>query len=300
MVARTSFAETFVVFMLAFGIASPAVAGGGVSVVVQPWGPVKEVTFDPATPPLDDNGKPILSKDEAAKALGVPIADFAYHAVEDGKGGLTLTGLDITVQGSTTVYLPIGADQQLTDHEYGHDVLYKYEYQSSSEIFTDATRELLGKTFQNEAALKQAVNSALDVATSSVELALNLSALKYDYLTNHGLNNQVNPKTGKPVDTPTGIQMTEHEFDDLIPTGEPTRPCGCRPWAGTAPDPARVFFDSVTNRISFGGDVLITDAATSSDPIVGRGKFQVEPLNSDRPYRRRSNSSVGYDIEHCR
>jgi len=51
-----------------------------------------------------------------------------------------------------------------------------------------------------------------------------------------------------------------------------------KPQAATAPYPARVFFDNTTSQLSFGGDLLITDTNNPIDSIIGRGKFQVDPL----------------------
>ena len=105
------------------------------------------------------------------------------------------------------------------------------------------------------------------------------SGEKYDKLTNHGRNDQVDPKTNQPIDTPTGIAMTKDERAKAPPAGQaPSTPDTTKPTGSTAPDPARVFFNPANSQLSFGGDLLITHTNSPVDSILGRGQFQIDPL----------------------
>ena len=50
-----------------------------------------------------------------------------------------------------------------------------------------------------------------------------------------------------------------------------------RVWGGTA-DPPWLQFDPLTYLVSLGGDVLITDTNDMTDPIIGRGAFELDPM----------------------
>ena len=72
--------------------------------------------------------------------------------------------------------------------------------------------------------------------------------------------------------------MVLAERDAPPPGKKPGKPDTSKQWGFTAPDPARVFFDPLTDRLSLGGDVLITHTANPLDPIRGRGAFEFDPM----------------------
>ena len=55
---------------------------------------------------------------------------------------------------------------------------------------------------------------------------------------------------------------------------QPKKPDESKQKAGVGEPPA-IFFNSDTQRLSFGGDRIIDVATSPSDPILGRGELQV-------------------------
>lgn len=266
------------------------------SVTVQPWGATQTNYFDPAKPagaaadpskpgdlpgpPVDEKGAPLLKPGEAGAAVYKVDANFRYRGSAAG-GKVTITGVDAVVSGSTVIYLPSGATQQLIDHENGHDTLYREEYANNAQKkVSQSIANLVGSQYANEADAVAAITSAVkNRGTGSIKQQMDISVAKFDRVTNKGNNDLVDPTTGKVVDTPAGIAMTRAEWAKAPPAGQaPGKPAENKPQAATAPDPARVFFDQTTSRLSFGGDLDLKYTSTALDPITERGLLQVDSL----------------------
>lgn len=275
--------------------ALPAVAAD-TSVTVQPWGATQTSVFDPAKPagtpadptkpgdlpgpPVDAQGTPLLKPGEAGAAVYKVEASFSYRG--SGAGGkVTITKVDAVVSGSTVIYLPTGATQQLIDHENGHDTLYREEYVNNAQKkVSESMATLVGSQYANQADAEAAIRSALqNRGTGSIKQQMEISVAKFDRVTNKGNNDLVDPTTGKAVDTPSGIALTKAEWAKAPPAGQaPGKPAENKPQAATAPDPARVFFEQTTSRLSFGGDLDVKYAANPLDPISQHGLLQIDSL----------------------
>lgn len=284
--------------LLTLLLATPLVTfANGLTVTVTPWGPVTTVEFDPGKapgtpadptkpgdlpgPPVDDNGKSLIVPGEEAVAVAsTDTTQSSYQGTVDGAGRVTITAVDVKISGATTIYVPKTADQQLKDHETGHDTLAKYEYDTNAaRKLREAMGALVGRTFENAAAAKAAYEAAIDRGAEAVDRQIDLIGTKYDGLTNHGRNDQVDPKTGKAVDTPAGVAMTEEEWKQAPAAGErPARPDPDRPQGATAPHAAGVTYDAASGELAFVGDRFLREASTAPDTILGLGIFEIGSL----------------------
>jgi len=281
---------------LACLVVSPVIAADPV-VTVDPWGPVTIVVFDPDKPPgaaadpakpgdlpgppADPDGRSIIPANERAVAVAEPAYEFTVRTTGPDAAHQTIAAVTVTLSGKTTIYLPKDADQQLKDHESAHDALAKIEYdQASRQKIAEAVKGLVGSTFGSFEEAHAAVDQAIDRhGLQALRRQIDLIGSKFDRLTNHGRNDQVDPATGKVIDTPTGVAMTLAERARAsAPGAAPMRPDAARALGATAPDPARAFFDPATDRLGVGGDLLLSYTNVLPDPIVGRGLVQVEPM----------------------
>lgn len=284
--------------LVALLLATPLTAvANGLTVTVNPWGPVTTVEFDPGKapgtpadpdkpgdlpgPPVDDNGKSLIVPGEAAVAVAATdTTQSSFQGTVDGAGRVTITAVDVKISGATTIYVPTNADQQLKDHETGHDTLAKYEYDTNAaRKLREAMGALAGRTFENAPAAKAAYEAAIERAAETVDRQIRLIGEKYDGLTNHGRNDQVDPKTGKAVDTPAGVAMTEQEWQNAPAAGErPGKPDPDQPQGSTAPHAAAVTYDAASGELAFVGDRFLRQATTAPDSILGLGIFEVGNL----------------------
>ena len=208
-------------------------------------------------PPLGANNMPLIPAGSNGFTYCTPNAAF-------GPSGITVTA-------TATIYVPaLPANpsaqdtldhQLLLAHEQGHARLCSIEYIRTAQTkVSEATSDLTGTTLQ----------AALLRAIMALEDQRKILSDKYDLLTMNG--------TSKTVNAEQGEALALAERDAPPPGGLPGRPYTSRQWGFTAPDPARVFFDPLTDRLSLGGDVLITDTANPLDPIRGRGAFEFDPM----------------------
>ena len=218
----------------------------------------------PAGPPNNLPGPPV----DAKKMPTVPAGADAVTSC-DARGTAGPNG--VTVTGVVTIYVPVlpanptaeetQVDQELRAHEQGHVDLCKNEYaKNAQKKFSEAISDLTGTTLQK----------ALDRGREAFLDQEKILSDKFDRLTKDGTSNTVTASQG--------VSMALAERDAPPPGEAPGKPDTSKQWGFTAPDPARVFFDPLTNRLSLGGDVLITDTANPLDPIRGRGAFEFDPM----------------------
>ena len=250
---------------LVAGEAAAQVVPGNV-VVVTPFNTRPVVTFDPT--------KPLGAPAGGANNLpGPPVDDAGNALVEPGLDAVTtcevvadINGNTVTVTGVATIYVPTGNDAKLLQHERAHVFLCRREYNDSAESkFTLATQPFM--TFGST------LTEAAERALAAVRQQMGVISDKFDLLTGHGRS----PTVG----TARGVRETLREREEArrqsafrVPPGLPDT---YRVWGGTA-DPPWLQFDPVTFRVSLGGDVLITDANDMTDPIIGRGAFELDPM----------------------
>jgi hypothetical protein len=295
--AARSCAAVVALALVLVPFAAPASADDEVTVTVDPWGAPTVNTFDPTKPPgtpadpnkegdlpgppVDKDGKPLIQPGEAAAAVFTNTYTFKYHYDNNKDGTVTITHVDVTVRGSTTIYDPNDADQQLKDHELGHDTLNAWEYGKDAKTkFTEAAKTVIGHKYPNLDKLKEGVNGALaSNGSASLKDQMQTDNDDYDRYSNHGKNDVKDPETKKTIDQETAIAKTEADHSKAPAAGtSPASPDPKKPPASTAPDPANVSFNPATDRLSFGGALAITHAGNPGDPILGRGVFQVGPM----------------------
>jgi hypothetical protein len=282
---------------LALAFAAATAVAGDVTVTASPWGGPTVNTFDPNKPPgtpadptkpgdlpgppVDSDGKPIIPSDEAAVATPAYTSSFKFTFSNNANGTVTVKTIDATIGGGTTIYDPNDADKQLKDHELGHDKLNKFEYDKDAKTkFEQALQNAVGKVYPNKAVAQAAIAKLIaDNAAASLFKQWSDIGEDYDKYTDHGKNDVKDPGTGKPIDTDTGVSKAEADQTKAAAAGSnPSSPDLTQPHASTAPDPATVSFDPTTSRLSFGGDLLVNFTNDPTDPIIGRGQFQIDPM----------------------
>ena len=176
---KFSFFAAFLASIFFLGAAWPAVADD-TNVTVQPWGAPEVKIFDPTKspgaaadptkpgdlpgPPVDGNGTPLVPANESAVAVAGIDTNFTVDtSAPDMNGNVKVAGVGVTITGKTIIYLPKDANQQLKDHESGHDALYKNEYDKKArQKLDEAAKTVVGKRFGSADDAKKAVEKALD------------------------------------------------------------------------------------------------------------------------------------------
>jgi hypothetical protein len=153
-------------------------------------------TFDPAAPPAD---MPPLRRGESAECdsnflsnasvSGESRQTDAAHAV------LTITQVRMTLQLKITIWAPVGATEQVLQHEDGHRQISEYYYQTADKLAQRIAATYIGKQVEITGTDLNAVSSAMlqqlaDEITGEYDKELNPESaqLLYDALTNHGRN----------------------------------------------------------------------------------------------------------------
>jgi len=238
--------------------------GGQVTVTPNPYGSPAITTFPPGTPPSDL--KPGESADATARAT-VDAGAEGVMFVPNGDGTFSITKIEATTSGSTTIRQPANAGDDLKNHELGHDTLFKDEYDKNAKRKAEtALKELLGKKFNSVQEMQDAFSATLKKAGAAIEQQMQTLSDKYDKLTHHG------DGTGAP--TNAGITDAKKERDNAKPAGQnaqvPNIPSGQSSNFHAVIDAA--------DHVQFQGTSAITNPAVASDPINTRGQLVIEPL----------------------
>jgi len=160
---------------------------------------VADHTFDPAAPPAD---MPHLAPGEIAACDsnfvsyasigGQPRRTDAAHAT------VTITKVNVTLQLHINIWLPIGATQQVMEHEQGHRQISEYYYQTADKLAAQIAAKYLGKTVDitgsdlNAESNKMLEQMAADLtAEYNQELNPGPTQQLYDDITDHGRNEVV-------------------------------------------------------------------------------------------------------------
>ncbi|EAZ88061.1 hypothetical protein [Crocosphaera chwakensis] len=271
------------------------------NVTVNPWGMPMIMEFDPNKspgteadptipgdlpgPPADENGNSLLREGEDAFAQPFIQQTFMYQFNSDQNGKITITSINVTVSGKTVIHLPNDADDTLKEHENGHDTLNKEEYTKRIEgKLKDSLRDLMGSMYVGEGnTLQEKINNAKAKAEKAINdrliqrgiasstMQMDTLGKKYDKLTDHGKSDT--------VDTDEGVKEAIKERNKAPKAGkEAKKPEQSKQMGSTSPSSSLSLFDSNTNRLSFGGDTLLTVTNDPTDPIIGRGQIQIDPM----------------------
>ena len=239
---------------------------GQVTVTPNPYGSPTTNPFPPGSPPGDL--KPGESADATANVT-LDAGDNGVTLVQNGDGTFSITKITATASGSTTIRQPANADDDLKNHELGHDMLFKNEYDKNTKRKAEAALgELLGKKFASQADAEKAFNDALAKATNAIKQQMQTLTDKYDKLTHHG------DGTGETTDKGKADALKER--DNAKPAGQnPQTPNNKGPKGQS--NNFHSSLDPGTDTIHF-QTATITNPAAPSDPINTRGQLVIQPL----------------------
>ena len=151
-------------------------------------------TFDPAAPPAD---MPQLRPGEIAicdsnflsnaTVGGVPHQTDATHAT------ITISKVNVTLQLIINIWVPVGANDRLIEHEQGHRQISEYYYQAADKLVAQIAARYLGQRLEITGADLNAESGKILQQTAAAiaadynkELNPAPTQLLYDDITDHG------------------------------------------------------------------------------------------------------------------
>ena len=152
--------------------------------------------FDPASPPAE---MPPLSAGESAECD----SDFQSSASVRGEtqptdathATVTINHVKMTLQLKINIWLPVGANQHLVDHEDGHRQISEAYYQTADRLAERVASTFLGRRVEITGTdLAAESNKILQQTAGEItaeynkELNPNPTQLLYDSITDHGRN----------------------------------------------------------------------------------------------------------------
>lgn len=153
-------------------------------------------SFDPASPPAD---MPPLSPGENAECD----SDFVSNASVRGEtresdathATLTITAIKMALQLNINIWLPVGANAHLVEHEQGHREISEYYYQTADKVAGRIAATYIGKRIEvsgpdlSAESGKVLQQMAAEIANEyNKELNPGPTQLLYDNITDHGRN----------------------------------------------------------------------------------------------------------------
>jgi hypothetical protein len=156
-------------------------------------------TFDPAAPPAD---MPPLAAQESAECdssfLSGASVRGEFRRADATRATVMITQIKVTLQLHINIWVPIGASQQVMDHEDGHREISEYYYQSADKLaeriaaaYMEKRAEISGTDLDAEST-KMLQQMATEI-TDEYNRQLNPepTQLFYDSITDHGRNGTV-------------------------------------------------------------------------------------------------------------
>jgi hypothetical protein len=153
-------------------------------------------TFDPASPPA--NMPPLAHRETAecdsdflssASVRGEPRQTDATHAT------VTITQIKMTLQLNINIWVPVGATQQVIEHEEGHRQISESYYQTADKVAERIAAAYMGKQVEIAGAdLSAESTKMLQQMAANIndeyktELNPGPAQLLYDSITDHGRN----------------------------------------------------------------------------------------------------------------
>jgi hypothetical protein len=153
-------------------------------------------TFDPAAPPAD---MPPLAGQESAECdssfrSGASVRG-EFRRTDGTRATVAVTQIKVTLQLNINIWVPIGASQQVIDHEDGHRQISEFYYQSADKLAERVAAAYLAKRVEisgtdldaeSSKALQQMATEITDEYNK--ELNPGPTQLFYDAITDHGRN----------------------------------------------------------------------------------------------------------------
>ena len=191
------FALLGVLFILALGVwqlssRKPDAADSKPQIIKQA-ATVTRHTFDPAAPPAD---MPPLVAPETAECD----TDFISNASVSGRSKkldsthaeVTVTGVKVMLELKIDIWVPLGATQQVIEHEEGHRQISEYSYRDADKVAEQVAAEHIGEKMSVSGSdLEAEINTALQKIgaeiTAEYNRKLNPNAVqqRYDDVTDH-------------------------------------------------------------------------------------------------------------------
>jgi hypothetical protein len=178
-------------------------------------------TFDPAAPPPE---MPPLSPGE----LAVCDSDFTSsaslraesHPVDGTHAMLSITGVNVTLQASITIWTPAGASAHVVEHEQGHRQISEYYYKTADKLAQEIAESYVGRQVPISGGdLNGEANAALRelAAEFTAEYGKRLdpdpAQELYDSITDHSRNQT-------PVDEAVSIALKDAEVTAPHPVAD--------------------------------------------------------------------------------
>jgi hypothetical protein len=151
-------------------------------------------TFDPNAPPTD---MPPLAYGEEALcdsnfAANTSVAGESQNT-DATHATVTITKVHMILQLSVSIWVPVGANPHVVEHENGHRQISEYYYQTANQLAEHIAAAHLGKQINISgpdlhAELEKALRQTAADITNEYERGLNSPAAQhyFDAITNHG------------------------------------------------------------------------------------------------------------------
>jgi hypothetical protein len=153
-------------------------------------------TFDPTAPPAD---MPPLAAQESAECDSSFRSSASvrgeFRRTDATRAPVAVTQIKVTLQLNINIWVPIGASQQVMDHEEGHRQISEFYYQTADKLAERIAAAYMGKQVEIRGTDLDAESSKMlqQMATEitdeyNKELNPGPTQLFYDAITDHGRN----------------------------------------------------------------------------------------------------------------
>jgi hypothetical protein len=156
-------------------------------------------TFDPGAPPAD---MPPLAAQETAECDSSFRSSASvrgqFRRMDATRATVIVTQVKVTLQLNVNIWVPLGASQQVIDHEQGHRQISEYYYQSADKLAERIAAAYMAKQVEISGTDLDAESSKMlqQIAAEitdeyNKELNPETTQLFYDAITDHGRNGTI-------------------------------------------------------------------------------------------------------------
>jgi hypothetical protein len=156
-------------------------------------------TFDPGAPPAD---MPPLAAQETAECDSSFRSSASvrgqFRRMDATRATVIVTQVKVTLQLNVNIWVPLGASQQVIDHEQGHRQISEYYYQGADKLAERIAAAYMAKQVEISGTDLDAESSKMlqQIAAEitdeyNKELNPETTQLFYDAITDHGRNGTV-------------------------------------------------------------------------------------------------------------
>lgn len=156
-------------------------------------------TFNPASPPAD---MPPMSAGDAAECDSNFICNASVrgqaHKIDATHATVTIEQIKVTLQLNLTIWLPVNANPQVSEHEDGHSQISRAYYETADKVARQVAAAYAGNQIDiGGVDLNAEADRALGEAAAAVDAEFNKqfdpgpTQQYYDTITDHGRNGMV-------------------------------------------------------------------------------------------------------------